>query len=66
MRFVSSPHLLAIYLDELSVLLGLVRIRRTVGNMVVNHHMLVDDICVFGPSISSLQHLLNLFCLLHC
>jgi len=31
-----------------------------VGNMVVNHLMFTDDICVFSPSISGLQCLLNI------
>ena len=30
------------------------------GNMVVNHLMFADDICVFSPSISGLQCLLNI------
>jgi len=32
----------------------------TVGNMVVNHLMFTDDICVFSPSISGLQCLLKI------
>ena len=30
------------------------------GNMVVNHLMFADDICVFSPSINGLQCLLNI------
>ena len=30
------------------------------GNMVVNHLLFADDICVFSPSISGLQCLLNI------
>ena len=30
------------------------------GNMVVNHPKFADDICVFSPSISGLQCLLNI------
>jgi len=37
-----SPHLLAVYLDELSDQLGSGRVGCTVGNMVVNHLMLAD------------------------
>jgi len=48
----------ALYLDELSIQLGLARVGCTVGNMVVNHLMFADDICVFSPSISGLQCLL--------
>jgi len=29
----------------------------TVGNMVVNHPVFADDMCVFSPSISGLQYL---------
>jgi len=56
---VLSPYLFAVYLDELSIQLGSARVRCTVGNMVVNHLMFADDICVFSPSISGLQCLLN-------
>jgi len=31
-----------------------------VGNMVVNHIIFADDICVFSPSIRGLQCLLNI------
>jgi len=31
------------------------------GKMVVNHLMFADDICVFSPSVSGLQCLLNIF-----
>jgi len=53
------PYLFAIYLDELSVLLGSARVRWTVGNMTVDHLMFSDDICVLGPNVSALQRLLN-------
>ena len=39
---------------------GIARVGRTVGNMVVNHLIFADDICVFSPSISGLQCLLNI------
>ena len=39
---------------------GSVRVGCTVGNMVVNHLMFTDDICVFSPSISGLQCLLKI------
>jgi len=57
---VLSPYLFAVYLDELSIQLGSARVGCTVGNMVVNHLMFADDICVFSPSISGLQCLLNI------
>ena len=53
-------HLFAVYLDELSIQLGSARVGCSVGNMVVNHLMFADDICVFSPSISGLQCLLNI------
>ena len=57
---VLSPYLSAVCLDELSIQLGSARVRCTVGNMVVNRLMFADDICVFSPSISGLQCLLNI------
>ena len=57
---VLSPYLFAVYLDELSIQLGSVRVGCTVENMVVNHLKFADDICVFSPSISGLQCLLNI------
>jgi len=57
---VLSPYLFAVYLDELSIQLGSARMGCTVGNMVVNHLMFADDICVFSPSSSGLQCLLNI------
>jgi len=57
---VLSPYLFAVYLDELSIQLGSARVGCTVGNMVVNYLMFADDICVFSPSISGLQCLLNI------
>jgi len=47
--------LFAVYLDELSYQLSSTRMECTVGNMVVNHLMFADDICVFTLSISGLQ-----------
>ena len=43
---VLSPYLFAVYLDELSTQLGSARVGCTVGNMVVNHLMFADDMCV--------------------
>jgi len=55
-----GPYLFAVFLDELSIQLGSARVGCTVGNMIVNHLMFADDICVFSPSISRLQCLLNI------
>jgi len=35
--------------------LGSARVGCTMGNMIVNHLMFADDICVFSPSISGIQ-----------
>ena len=59
-RGVLSLYLFAVYLDELSIQLGSARVGCSVGNMVVNHLKFADDICVFSPSISGLQCLLNI------
>ena len=56
----SDPILFAVHLDELSIQLGSAWVGCTVGNIVVNHPMFADDICVFSPSISGLQCLLNI------
>ena len=45
---VLSPYLFAVYLDGLSIQLGSARVGCTVGNMVVNHLMFADDMCVFS------------------
>jgi len=58
-REVLSPYLFAVYLDELSEQLDSARVSCTVGNLVVNVLMSVDDVCVFRPSISGLQRLLD-------
>jgi len=57
--YVLRPYLFAVYLDELSDQLGSDKLGCSVGNMVVNHLMFADDICMFSSSISGLQCLLN-------
>ena len=62
-RRVVSAYLLAIYFDELSILLGLPKVRCTVRNMFANFLMFsVDILCLLDPSISDLQHLLSICC----
>jgi len=58
---VLSPHLFAVYLDELSVQLSTPRAGCTVGNIFVNHLLFADDTCVFGPSLSGF-HRLSICC----
>jgi len=43
---VLSPYLFAVHLDELSIQLGSARVGCTVGNMIVNHLMFADVMCV--------------------
>jgi len=57
---VLSSYLFAVYLDQLSIQLGSARVGCIVGNMVVNHLIFAEDICVFSPNISGLQCLLNI------
>jgi len=59
-RGVLIPYLFSVYLDELSIQLGSARVGCTVGNMVVNHLLFADNICVFSPSTSGLYYLLNI------
>jgi len=43
---VLSPYLFAVYLDNFSDQLGSARVGCTVGNVVVNHLIFADDMCV--------------------
>ena len=56
---VLSPCLFAVYLDELSNELNNVKAGCYIGDALLNHLMFADDICVFCPSVRSLQGLLN-------
>ena len=38
---------MGVYLNSFSVQLGTERLRWTVGNMVVNHSLFADDLCVW-------------------
>ena len=50
----------AVYLDELSYQLGSARVGCAEGNTVVNNLKFADGICVFRPTVSGLQRLLNI------
>jgi len=57
---VLSPYQFAIFPDELSIQLGSERVGCTLGNKTANYLIIVDDIRVFGPTVSGLQCLLNI------
>jgi len=52
---VLSPYLFAVYLDDLSIELNNIKAGCYVGEILLNHFMFVDDICVFCPSVRGLQ-----------
>ena len=55
-----SPYLFAVYLHELWDQLGSARVGCTTEIISVNYLIFADDICVFSPSISALQRLLDI------
>lgn len=57
---VLSLCLLAVYLDELSVQLDTARAVCIVRNAFANHLLFADDICVYVPTFSGFQRLLNI------
>jgi len=60
---VLSPYLFAVYLDDLSNELNNIKVVCScyVGEVLLNHLMLADDICVFCPSVLWLQRILDLY-----
>ena len=62
MRWILSPYLFAVYLDDLSLLLNKALPDCYVGNLLVNHLMHADDICCFCPSAKGLRLLLDICC----
>ena len=52
---VLSPYLFAIYLDDLSNELNNIKAGCYIGEVLLNHLMFADDICVFCPSVRWLQ-----------
>ena len=59
---VLSPYLYALYLDELSEKLNLVRAGCCIGSTCLNHLMFADDICLFAPTLKGMQCLLDVCC----
>jgi len=54
---VLSPYLFAVYLDYLSNELNNIKARCYIGEVLLNHLMFADDICVFCPSVRWLQRI---------
>jgi len=51
---VLSPYLFAVYLDNLSNELNNIKAGCYIGEVLLNHSMFADDICVFCPSVRTL------------
>jgi len=58
-RGVPSPYLIAVYLDDLSNELNNIKAGCYIGEVLLNHLMFADDICVFCPSARWLQQILD-------
>ena len=56
---VLSPYLFAVYLDDLSNELNNIKAGCYTGEVLLNHLMFADDICVFCPSVRWLQRILD-------
>ena len=52
-----SPHLLNIYMDDLSVNLNKLQIFCLYAGTIMNHMMYADDLCIFLPSVTGLRKL---------
>ena len=49
----------AVYLDDLSNEINNIKARCYIGEVLLNHLMFADDICVFYPSVRWLQRILD-------
>ena len=56
---VQSPYLFAVYLDDLSNELNNIKAGCYIGEVLLNHLMFADDICVLCPSVRWLQRILD-------
>jgi len=54
-----SPYLIAVYLYDLSTEINNIKTGCYVGEVLLNHLMFVDDICVFSSSVQGLQSILD-------
>ena len=52
-------YLFAVYLNDLSTELNKIKTGCYVGEVLLNHLMFADDICVFCPSVRGLQSILD-------
>jgi len=52
---VLSPYLFAVYLDDLYTELNNIKAGYCIGEVLLNHLMFADNICVFCPSVRGLQ-----------
>jgi len=58
-REVLSPCLFAVYLDDLPIELNNIKDRCCIAEVLLNHLMFPDGICVFDPSVRGLQSILD-------
>jgi len=59
---VLSPHLFAVYLDDLFLELTNIKVGCCcIGEVLLNHLMFADDICVFCPSVCWLQGIVDVY-----
>ena len=54
---VLSPYLFPVYLDDLSNELNNIKAGCYIGEVLLNHLMFADDICVLCPSVRGLQRI---------
>jgi len=57
-----SPYLFAVYLNDLSTELKNMKIGSYIGEILLNHLMFADDICVLCPKVRGLQSAVCLMC----
>ena len=59
---VLSPHLFAVYLDDLFLELTNIKVGCCcIGEVLLNHLMFADDVCVFCPSVCWLQGIVDVY-----
>ena len=58
-----SLSLFAIYIDNLSSLLNIIRIGCHITDVCINHTFYADDLCLMAPCAVALQEMINICCL---